>query len=124
MFNTVKKLIATGFIHIFGANTFCKIISFASGLILVRVLSKNDYGTYSYALNIFTFFTLISGFGLLSGYLQLGSEYGESPEEKTIFQYCINRALLINVLIGMIILGISYFVTLPIQGANELIRIM
>lgn len=121
MIHTIKKLVATGFVHVFGANTFCKIISFVSGLILVRLLSKSDYGVYSYAFNIFTFFTLISGFGLTSGYLQLGSEYGESQEEKSLFQYCVNSAVVINVLIGFIIVTISHFVTLPIKGSNELL---
>ena len=39
-----KKLFSTGFFHIFGSNVINKILSFASGILLVRILTKSEYG--------------------------------------------------------------------------------
>lgn len=51
----VSKLRASGFFHVFGSTVINKIVVFASGLILVRILSKADYGVYTYANNIYSF---------------------------------------------------------------------
>ena len=41
------RLRETGFFNIVGAGVLNKIVSFASGVILIRVLSRGDYGAYS-----------------------------------------------------------------------------
>ena len=53
--DNIRTLLHTGFGHIFIANVINQIISFISGFILIRVLTKSDYGIYSYAFNIYSF---------------------------------------------------------------------
>ena len=72
-----KKFKTTGFFSIVGAGTLNKIISFVTGIILVRILSKADYGAYSYALNIINFFVLLNGLGTSSCIVQLCVERGD-----------------------------------------------
>ena len=55
MKDNIKTLLHTGFGHIFIANVANQVISFISGFILIRVLTKTDYGIYSYAFNIYSF---------------------------------------------------------------------
>lgn len=55
MENLRNKLFKTGFFHIFGSSVINKIVTFASGIILVRILSKEEYGVYTYAENLLSF---------------------------------------------------------------------
>ncbi len=119
-----KKILSTGFAHIFLSNSFNKVISFASGLILVRLLSKEDYGIYAYAFTVFSFFVLVSGLGLNSGLLQLGSELGASEEENRIYHYSVKRGLFINLLLSVLIVIVSFTVKLPIKGSNSLLLLL
>ena len=72
------RLRETGFFNIVGAGVLNKIVSFASGVILIRVLSKGDYGAYSYALNIINYFVLFNGLGTSACVVQLCVERGEA----------------------------------------------
>ena len=73
--NLIKKIASklgnTGFFHVFGSTAINKIIGFASGIVLVRLISKSEYGVYSYAYNLLTFFMIACGFGAVSGILQM-----------------------------------------------------
>ena len=42
----IKKLISEGFLKIFSASTINKIVNFAYSYVLIRVVSKSDYGVY------------------------------------------------------------------------------
>lgn len=59
----IKNLAQRGLMHMFGANVFNKIISFSGTILLVRILSKGEYGVYAYVQNIFVFFFVIERFG-------------------------------------------------------------
>ena len=63
----IKKLFSTGFFHIFGGNVINKVITFVSGIILVHLLSKPEYGVFTYAWNIYGIVFLFSGMGHMPG---------------------------------------------------------
>ena len=81
-----ETLIRTGFFHIFGSSVMNKIIAFLSSIVLVRILSKEEYGVFTYAWNIYSIILLFSGMGLDSGMLQLASEKSgdESYAKKSV----------------------------------------
>jgi Polysaccharide biosynthesis protein. len=54
----IKNLAQRGLMHMFGANVFNKIISFSGTILLVRILSKGEYGVYAYVQNILLFFVI------------------------------------------------------------------
>ena len=64
-------LIRTGFFHIFGSSVINKIIAFMSSIVLVRILTKQEYGVFTYAWNIYSIVLLFNGMGTDSGVLQL-----------------------------------------------------
>ena len=74
---TIDKLRKTGFFHIFGGSVINKAISFLSSIVLVRLLTKGEYGIFTYAWNIYSIILLFNGFGLESSTLQLCSEHGD-----------------------------------------------
>ena len=119
-----KKLFSTGFFHIFGSNVINKILSFASGILLVRILTKSEYGIYSYANTLMGFFLLVSGFGMASGLLQVGSE--QKLEEKRIglYRYACRFGFLFNLLLAAVILLVALVIPLPIAGSGKILALM
>lgn len=128
MFQNAKKVLAklrtTGFFHIFGSSSINKIVAFASGIILVRIISKSEYGIFSYANNLLNFFMIGCGFGAASGMLQMCSEQRDDIEKENIYAYASRSSFVINCLLSIVILLVSIFVPLKIERANLCLRMM
>ena len=120
-----KKFKTTGLFDIFGSSIIVKVIGFLSSIILVRLVSKESYGIFSYAWNIYSIVMLMSGFGALYAVLQLGSE---KPDDivfkKNIYQYAWNNGAGINFFLGVVLLGIGLFLPLKISNAALLLCLM
>ncbi len=114
----LSKLGSTGFFHVFGSAAINKVISFASGFILVRLITKSDYGIFSYANNILSFFLIACGLGAVSGMLQMCSEKRDEDEKKQIYAYASRSSFLANCCLSVIILLVAFFVPLKIDGSN------
>lgn len=118
----VELLLKTGFFHIFGSSVINKIISFLSSIILVRILTKEEYGAFTYAWNIYSIILLLSGFGIESGVLQVASEKsGEREYTKKIYSFGTRLGIKFNILLGVILIGMALFVPLKIGNAKELL---
>ena len=76
MRNKLKVLFSTGFFHVFGGNVLNKILVFFSSVILVRILTKQEYGIFTYSWIIYSVVALFSGAGISFGLLQICSEEG------------------------------------------------
>lgn len=118
----VKKLFTTGFFHIFGGNVINKVITFVSGIVLVHLLSKAEYGVFTYAWNIYGIVFLFSGMGMDSSMLQLSSEHGGEPEyTKSVCSYSTRFGFLFNILLSLAILIIGLFCPLKIEAGRPLL---
>ena len=108
-----------GILRTLSANAINKIVGMISSMVITRLLTPKEYGIWSYTLNIYSYLTLVTGFGLISGALQFGTEnHGEGDAFK-YYRYCIKNGLLIDtILIFIVGLGICFF-TLPIEGAKQ-----
>lgn len=113
------KLFETGFFHIFGSNIINQTIAFFSGIILVRILSKTDYGIYSYAYSIVNFFLVFNGLGATSGLLQICSETGNETLQKSYYRMAQKYAYLFDILltVGLIIVARVY--PFKMDGVNS-----
>lgn len=120
-----KRLTQAGFLHVFGSNAINRIISFAYGVLIVRVISKSEYGVFVYANNIYSMITLVSGFGIIPALLQLGSEYAnEETKLRSYFAFSNRFGILVNIGLCFIVLFIAMIIPLPIKGANQLLLLM
>ena len=118
----IKKLFSTGFFHIFGGNVINKVITFISGIVLVHILTKPEYGIFTYAWNIYGIVFLFSGMGLDSSMLQLSSEHGGDVDyTQRICSYSVKFGLLFNSLLSLALLVIGLFVPLKIESGRALI---
>ena len=94
----IKKLLNTGFFHVFGSNVINKIISFMSSIVLVRILSKTEYGAFTYSWNIYCIIAIFNGMGAESGTLQLASEHSGNEEyARQISDYGTRVGLTFNI---------------------------
>lgn len=126
--NLIKKIASklgnTGFFHVFGSTAINKIIGFASGIVLVRLISKSEYGVYSYAYNLLTFFMIACGFGAVSGILQMCSEQRDEEEKKQLYAYASRSSFFLNCALSVVILLVAFFIPLKIEGANFCLGMM
>lgn len=121
----IKKLSSTGFFHVFGSNTINKMISFLSTTFLVRILTKGEYGIFTYTWNIYSIIILANGFGMESAVLQLCSENANDENKcSAITNYGAKFGLTFNILLCVIITIIGVVIPLTYDGANELMKIL
>lgn len=125
MRNKVKLLFQTGFFHIFGGNVMNKIIAFLSSAVLVRILSKEEYGIFTYAWNIYSILILFSGLGIASAMLQIISERGgEQGYTNTILNYSVRWGIICNLILGCIIIFIAKFYPLTLENSRQLLYLL
>lgn len=123
--NKIKKLLQTGFLHIFGSSTINKIVTFLSSVVLVRILSKTEYGAFTYAWNIYSIILLLNGFGMETGILQLCSERGsDRTYVNSVTRYGLGFGLKADALLVLLLLGIGLFAPLKVDGASELLCLL
>lgn len=120
----INVLNSKGFFHIFGASTINKIIALVSSWIIVRIISKSEYGVYTYAYNIYGFLILLNGLGVTSAVLQIGSEANDEQEKNRIYEYGLKVGFLFDLMLAAVILLVGIFIPLKISGSNHLLRMM
>jgi len=120
-----KKLFSTGFFHVFGSNVINYLLAFFCSVFVIAIVSKNEYGVYSTALNRLSFFTLASALGLISGVLQVGSENAKNPAVNLeVYQFGLSRGAAFNLILGGAILVCSFFIPEKIQGSNHYLAML
>lgn len=83
-FQALHSLKEKGFFNIFSATIINSVISFVYGIFIVRLLSQNEYGTFTYVQNIINFGVLFCSMGVNLGVLQFCSE---NTEIQNKYQY-------------------------------------
>lgn len=111
-----------GFFYVFGSNVLNRAVAFLSNIILVRIITKTEYGIFAYAWNIYSLLFLFNGMGMDSGVLQLASERG-SDETYTgsVLGYGIQFGLIFNAFLALIILSIGVIAPLKIEAGRNLL---
>lgn len=121
----MMKLNKTGFFSIFISNVFSKVIALLGGIILVRILSKEDYGIYGYVINAMTMLYLLNDFGASNATLQHLTEERENKEkQKSIVKYSLKISIISSVFSGVLILLSPLFYPFKIEEARDLTPIL
>ena len=120
-----KRHFNSGLFHIFGSSVINKVIGFIGSFILVRILTKTEYGIYTYAWNIYSLILLFSGMGMDSAVLQLSSERNSDEKYcRSISGIGTRFGLVSNIFLGGVILFIGLFVPLKIEAAQGLLLML
>lgn len=115
-------LVKQGFIHVLAGNTIGKMLSFISGIVIVRLVSKVDYANLSYADNIYLYLSMISGFGMASGVLKYCVS-DKRDRNKAFLRYALKCGTAIQIVLGAGIWIIGEEVDFPFLGIKILIQI-
>lgn len=100
----IRKLFDKGFFHIFGSNVINRIINFSSSILLVRILTKSNYGVWASVENLFQIFLMLQGFGVTSGLLQFASENRSEIKKYEYVKTSLFIGLISNMSIALLII--------------------
>lgn len=107
----------TGALHVTIGSFVTKFVAFFGSIFVVRLLSKEQYGLLGYVENIYGYALVVAGFGLSYSILRYVIIAQENKRRK-VFQYVVNRSLVINFVIAAIIVVANFFVPYP-EGFKE-----
>lgn len=114
---SIHTLAHTGFFSVFLSNTLCKILSFVGGMVIVRILTKTEYGEYSYIMNCFGMITLLGDLGCNSAALQCCNEEHKNPTKRdSFFVYGYLRGMAFSLLSCIALLAAPLYY--PFQSAS------
>lgn len=116
----IKNLIDKEFQYIIIANMLSSIFVFILSIIIVRFLSKESMGAYSYAKNIYSIAMLFNGLGVNAGIVHFCSS---ESKIKTInyLNIGLKIGIITNFMILITLLFIGYYIELPVSNANYLL---
>jgi len=102
--------------HILFANVASKLLSFASSVAAIRLLTAEGYGAITYGLSIFLFLRPFMGGGAHFGILRFGPLQESTSAKKSLYKYSLGKGSLFNVILVILLLVI---IQLPIFKIEE-----
>lgn len=119
------KLVQTGFYAIFFSNVAAKVLTFLGGIVIVRILSKNDYGQYTYVMNCYEMLVLLGDLGCAQAAMQMCSENYQLPGKfNSYFVYGTKKALLFSGVTALALLASPLFYPFRYPEAARLTQMM
>lgn len=107
----LSRLKGKGAPAVLAGSLLTKAAAFLGSIVLVRVMSKSDYGVLSYMENIYTYVYLLAGLGLNNAVFRY-VVLKDGPSEKLgVIRFVLGRGAAINVVI--ISAGIAFAVLFP-----------
>ena len=116
MKNTINEFLNKEGAYVLGASLFTKVIAFVSSLVLIRILSPNEYGVLAYVLSTLAFFVPFAGGGLQYSFLRFAPLKDSSSKVNALFRITILKGFLISTLIALIL-----FFTIPFLNLDTTI---
>lgn len=108
------KAYKRGIINVFGAGVINKIFALLTNVMIVRLLSKSNYGIFSYALNIITIVIIFSSLGMDMTILQFCSEEKDTLKRQRIYKFSFYVGLLANIMVSVGVFIYSFLFPLSI----------
>lgn len=112
-----------GGFHIFFSTIFLRIIQFVLGVLIIRLLSKDDYGNLSYALTITQLIIPFSGAGLYLSLLHFGSIQESIQKKVELFNFTLKRGFVYSILIMISMFALSGLVAIKMPGSVTYLRL-
>lgn len=119
----IIKSIKAGAPAVFFASFFCNLMQFCNSMFLVRILSKANYGVFSYSFNIISFFLLLNS-GFVSAILQFCSEKDDLGAQRSYFFLGIKYLVLVDLISAVVIFVVAKKNLLSIESANRVFLLM
>ena len=85
----------------FLANIVSQLVAFCGSIFYVRLLGQTQFGIYTFAYTIISFFLLVNGFGAASGVLQFVSRQNDDTIRLSYLKYSIILGAVFNCLLSV-----------------------
>lgn len=121
--NKVINLLKSNILVLMSANLVNKIVAMMSNMVITRILTVTQFGIWSYTFNIYSYLSLLSGLGLLSGAFVYGAENKGSEKANSYYRYCLKKGLFVNAILIVIVILSTMFIPLTIQDSAKYIRV-
>lgn len=104
----MKSLSKIGLFHVFGSYTLSRVIAFVTNAVIVRLLSKEEFGIFGSAYNVYNLFIILNGFGMINATLLYCSEERPEQEKQSLYEYTLRWGFFSAVLLsaGMLLYGL------------------
>ena len=119
--NLLKKakwLYEKGMVHILGSGILSKVFTFIGNVIVVRVLTKAQYGVFGYVDNIMGFVQIVNALGISYGILQFCSETKDEGVKKGYYDFGLRFGLIFDVVLCGGLVLYALFAPLKIESAR------
>lgn len=99
----VATLFREGAFHIIGGSFLQKLAAFLGSVILVRIISKGDFGLLSYMENLYSYAYIIAGLGLNNALIRYLVKKEEREDKAAVFRFVLLWGTIINVAIFIVL---------------------
>lgn len=106
-----------GVLGILSGTFLTRAAAFLGSIVLVRVMSKSDYGTLSSLENIYTYTYLLAGMGLNNAVFRWLVIKEQDGERKGVFEYVLSRGTVFNIALVCVV-SLGWFV-LPLDFSSS-----
>lgn len=127
IFNLIQKikfLVKDGFFHILIGNILVKMVAFLSSIVIVRLVSKSDYGYLAYADNLYQYINLLSGLGLSTAILKFCSPQRDKGINKFFFNNAMYLGVIFQLFVSLMLIFFIYMVDVPFPEARKVVSIL
>ncbi|EOS25685.1 hypothetical protein C806_01812 [Lachnospiraceae bacterium 3-1] len=114
----LKKLYSTGALHVTIGTFATKFVAFFGSIVVVRLLTKTEYGLMSYVENIYSYALIFAALGLSNAILRYLVIVENQYEKKQYFGYIMKHSVIRNIIIMIIICFVSQFIKYPDNYAD------
>lgn len=115
--NTIKgklsKLYSTGALHITAGTFATKFVAFFGSIVVIKLMSKEEYGLMGYVENIYSYAFLLASLGLSFAILRYLVITDDPVEKKQYFSYILKRSISINIIIAVFLCLFSLVFMFP-----------
>ncbi len=112
-----------GGLHIFFSTIFLKVVQFVLGILIIRLLTKEDYGNLGYAFSITQLIIPFSGAGLYLSLLHFGGIQKNDLNKDKLFVHTIQHGFLYSLLLFSILFFLSSILSSRMPGAVIYLKI-
>lgn len=117
-FLKIQKAVNEGAVHIFSTTVLNKIIAVLTNIVVVRILTKDEFGYFSYAYNIVMILMSFSGLGTSTAILQYGCESKNKSQWLKKEKMLVLVGFLSSLLFSIGTLLYALFVPLSVAGGK------
>ena len=105
---------------VFVSSLFVKLFSFATSLLLIRVLSPQEYGVLSYALSALAFFIPFSGGGIQHSFMRFAPMISLKDQREDLFKHSFYRGLLFSAVIALLMFLLMPWLNKALDNTSDL----